>query len=258
MARYDEFRGKVALVTGSGAGIGRATAIAFARNGASVVVADLDAEHGEATATQVREQGVSARFVLTDVTRDVDNRQMVERAVEAFGRLDYAFNNAGVTQPARPTHEQPEELFDRVIAINLKGTWLGMRHEIPQMLRQGGGVIVNMSSIAGVTGFEGGQIYSASKHANVGLTRSAALEYAKQGVRVNAVGPGTIDTQMIEDFIAMNGSDRSVMTPIHAAHPLGRMGTSEEVAEAVLWLCSDAANFVTGHLLMVDGGYSAR
>lgn len=257
MPRYDEFKDKVALVTGAGSGIGRATALAFAEQGARVVVGDIGAEAGEETVRLVRDRGGEATFVPTDVSKEADVVGMVARVVGAYGRLDYAFNNAGLTQNSQPLAEQPSDTYDRVFDVSVRGVWLSMRAEIEQLLRQGGGAIVNMGSMSSVVGIAGLTTYTGSKHAILGLTRGAALDYARQGIRINAVGPGTIDTPMIRRFVELAGTE-SVMDPIRAAHPVGRMGRAEEVAAAVLWLCSDAASFVVGHMLMVDGGYSAQ
>ncbi|WP_342106134.1 SDR family oxidoreductase [Methylobacterium sp. SI9] len=257
MPRYDEFKDKVALVTGAGSGIGRATALAFAEQGARVVVGDIGAEAGEETVRLVRDRGGEATFVPTDVSKEADVVGMVARVVGAYGRLDYAFNNAGLNQNSQPLAEQPSDTYDRVFDVSVRGVWLSMRAEIEQLLRQGGGAIVNMGSMSSVVGIAGLTTYTGSKHAILGLTRGAALDYARQGIRINAVGPGTIDTPMIRRFVELAGTE-SVMDPIRAAHPVGRMGRAEEVAAAVLWLCSDAASFVVGHMLMVDGGYSAQ
>jgi NAD(P)-dependent dehydrogenase (short-subunit alcohol dehydrogenase family) len=222
------FGGKVALVTGGGSGIGRATAIAFARAGAKVVVAGRRAKEGEETVSLVRESGGEGLFVRTDVSREADVRAMVAHAVEAFGRLDYAFNNAGVEQNIGPLAGQTEEAFDEVMSTNVKGVWLSMKYEIPQMPKHGGAV-VNNASVAGVVGFPGAPLYSASKHAVVGLTRSVALEYARLGVRVNAVCPGVVETEMVGRVF---GGDDSLREHMMAMHPMHRFGTPEEVAEA--------------------------
>ncbi|MEX1827478.1 SDR family oxidoreductase [Luteibacter sp. CQ10] len=257
MPKYDEFKGKVALVTGAGSGIGRTTAMAFAAQGARVVVSDIASDAADETVRIIRDRGGDAIAVVTDVSDETQVRALVARAVDAFGRLDIAFNNAGLTQNSAPLADQPSDTYDRIFDVAVRGVWLSMRAEIEQMLKQGGGTIVNMGSMSAVVGIPGLSTYSGSKHAVLGLTRGAALDYAKQGIRVNAVGPGTIDTPMIARFIELAGSD-AVMEPIRAAHPIGRTGRPEEVAEAVLWLASDASSFVVGHILMVDGGYSVQ
>lgn len=257
MPRYDEFKDRVALVTGAGSGIGRTAALAFARQGAKVVVSDINAASGEATVEAIRAAGGEAFSVTTNVSKDDDVRSMVGAAVERYGRLDLAFNNAGVSQRSQPLADQPADTYDNVFDVSVRGVWNCMRAEIEQMQRQGAGAIVNMGSMSAVVGIPGLTTYTGSKHAVLGLTRGAALDYAKSGIRINAVGPGTIDTPMIEAFVKMAGTD-AVMEPIRAAHPIGRTGKPEEVAEAVLWLCSDAASFVVGQMLMVDGGYSAQ
>ena len=250
------FTGKVAIVTGGSSGIGRATAIAFAREGVKVVVASRRIKEGEETVQLVKQAGSEGFFIRTDVAKAADVRAMVEKTVATYGRLDYAFNNAGVIeQTPGPLVEQSEETFGRIMDINVKGVWLSMKYEIPEMLKRGGGAIVNMSSVAGVVGFPGMGIYVASKHAVVGLTKAAAVEYSKSGVRVNAVNPAAIETEMLAHFVADNAEARAQMA---AAHPIGRTGRPEEIADAVIWLCSDKASFVTGHALLVDGGYTAH
>ncbi|MBB1250954.1 SDR family oxidoreductase [Rhizobium sp. G21] len=257
MPHYDEFKDGIALITGAGLGIGRATALAFASQGAKVVVSDVNRHSGEETVGQIRGAGGEAIFIATDVSDEGQVKAMVAQAVEHYGRLDFAFNNAGLTQNSQPLAEQPSDTYDKLFDVSVRGVWLSMRAEIDQMLKQGHGNIVNMGSMSAVNGIAGLTTYTATKHAVLGLTRGAALDYAKQGIRINAVGPGTIDTPMIERFIKLAGTDK-VMEPIRAAHPIGRTGRPEEVAEAVLWLCSNASSFVLGQILMVDGGYSIQ
>jgi len=241
-----QFEGNVALVTGAGSGIGRASALAFAREGASVVVADVDAAGGVETAKQIESKGGSALFVEADVSRSPDVAALVERTLHTYGRLDLAHNNAGVLGERAITAECSEENFDRVIAINLKGVWLCMRSELPHMVEQGSGAIVNTCSTSGVIASYALPAYTASKHGVAGLTKTAAVEYIRSGIRINAVCPGFIDTPLTQ---ALGGKAEGPKIVI----PIGRLGTPEEVAEAVVWLCSDAASYVTGHLLMVDG-----
>lgn len=245
---------KVALITGGSSGIGRAVALAWAREGARVVVSDTNRDGGEQTVAQVRGLGGEALFVAADVSRPQDCEALVQRAVEKFGRLDIACNNAGIGGPQAPTADYPLDGWAQVMGINLSGVFYGMKYQLPAMLKNGGGAIVNMASILGAVGFAGAPAYTAAKHGVVGLTQAAALEYSAQGVRINAVGPGFIHTPMIsalEDNQAVNGM-------LVAAHPMGRLGRAEEVAELVLWLVSDKASFVTGSYYPVDGGYLAR
>ena len=250
-----EFEGKVALVTGGGSGIGRATALAFARDGARVVIGNRNVQRGEETVSMIRAAGGTASFQRTDVLVAADIEALVKHAVSEYGGLDLAFNNAGIEGEPRPLAEQTEANYDAVMDINVKGVWLSMKYEIPRMLDQGGGAIVNCSSVAGVIGFPGIGIYSASKHAVIGLTKAAALEYSAQGIRVNAVNPAVIDTEMVDRLADGMNMKKDDLTTFH---PIGRLGRVEEVAEAVLWLCSEKASFVTGHSLMVDGGFTAR
>src|SRR5947209_676179 len=249
------FTGKVAFVTGAANGIGRATAVAFAREGASVVVADVSEEGNRETAHLIEELGGRALAVRCDVTKVADVKAALEKTVEAFGRLDFAFNNAGVEprKPA-PTAEYEEE-WNRILDTNLRSVFLCMKHEIPLILKQGGGAIVNTSSGAGVIGIKGSPAYTAAKHGVIGLTRAAALDYAAQNLRVNAVCPGYIDTPMMGRFTGGTPEGRAKVV---AEEPVGRMGKPEEIAAAVLWLCSDAAAFMVGHALVMDGGQTIQ
>ena len=249
--------GKVALVTGGASGIGRATALTFAREGAKLVVADMNADGGHQTVHMITENGGEATFVRTDVSKATAVAAMISTTVETYGRLDCAHNNAGIgSRPRVPLHECSEETWDRVLGINLKGVWLCMKYEIIQMLTQGSGTIVNTASIMGLVGsWSGSGAYNASKHGVVGLTKTAALEYAKLGIRVNAVCPGYIRTPLLAETLTRQPE---MEAQIVARHPVGRMGKPEEIAEAVVWLCSDAASFVTGHTMTVDGGYVAQ
>src|ERR1700693_2170343 len=250
-----EFQGKVAIVTGATSGIGRAAAVAYAREGARVVVAGRRAAEGEETVRLVQAQGGEGIFVATDVSKAAQVKELVERTMQKFGRLDFAFNNAGIEQEPTPFLEQKVETYDRVMAINVKGVWLSMRHEIPAMLKSGGGAIVNTSSVAGVTAFPGIEVYAASKHAVIGLTKSAAVEFGKQGIRINAVLPAAIETDMYRRFVGKNAENKAALT---AMHPIGRIGTPEEIADAVIGLSSSKSSFVTGHSLLVDGGFTAQ
>lgn len=247
--------GKVALITGGGSGIGRATAQVFAREGAKVVVADVVVEGGEETVRLITAAGGEATFVKADVAQTADVEAMVKKAVDTYGRLDCAFNNAGIEGVIQPTVEYGEAHWDRVLAINLKGVWLCMKYELQQMLKQGSGAIVNTASVAGLVGLPGFSAYVAAKHGVNGLTKTAALEYAKAGIRVNAVCPGVIHTPMLERAMRSTpGAEEQYV----AMEPIGRMAAPEEVGEAVVWLCSDAASFVTGLPMAVDGGWVAQ
>ena len=251
----DSLREKVALVTGGGSGIGRASCLAFAREGARVAVADVGLSGAEETVRLV--EGVGGRGVAlqVDVTKSGEVEALVDKVVAEFGRLDCAFNNAGVGGEVMNTHEYPEDDWDRVLDVNLKGVWLCMKYEIPVMLKQAGGAIVNTASIYGLSGAGGYIAYNAAKHGVVGVTKTAALEYAEVGVRVNAVCPGYILTPMTIPGIEANPELERRMV---SQTPMGRMGKPEEIAEAVVWLCSDAASFVTGHTMTSDGGYMAQ
>ena len=246
--------GQVALVTGAGNGIGRATAQAFAQQGVKVVVSDVDTKGGEATVELIRAAGGEATFIRCDVTRDAEVKALVEGTVAAYGRLDYAFNNAGIEIEKGRLAEGEESEFDAIMGVNVKGVWLCMKHQIPVMLAQGGGAIVNTASVAGLGAAPKMSIYAASKHAVIGLTKSAAIEYAKKKVRINAVCPAVIDTDM---FRRAYEADPKKAEFAAAMHPVGRVGRVEEIAAAVLYLCSDNAGFTTGIALPVDGGATA-
>lgn len=259
MAEMNEsgvFAGKVAFVTGAASGIGRAAALAFAREGASVVVADVSQQDNQETARLIQERGGRALAVRCDVTRAEDVKAALDETVAAYGRLDVAFNNAGV-EPKKvgPIAELEDEEWDRILDIDLRGVFLCMKYEIPLMLRQGAGAIVNTSSGAGVIGIKGNAAYTAAKHGLIGLTRAAALDYAAQNVRINAVCPGYIDTPMMARFTGGTAEGRARVV---SEEPIGRMGRPEEIANAVLWLCSDAASFTVGHALIVDGGQTIQ
>jgi len=249
------FLNKVAIITGASFGIGRATAIAFAQRGAKLVLADWKEDPEQQTMKQVKALDADAMFVRCDVSKASDVQHLIDSSMTTYGRLDYAFNNAGIEGAQAITHECSEENWDNTIAVDLKGIWLCMKYEIPQMLKQPGSAIVNCSSVAGLVGFARLPAYVASKHAVLGLTKTAALEYATQGLRVNAVCPGVIHTAMID---RITGNDEKVEKQFTELEPVGRMGTPQEIAEAVVWLCSGASSFATGVALPVDGGFVAR
>jgi NAD(P)-dependent dehydrogenase (short-subunit alcohol dehydrogenase family) len=251
--------GKVALITGGSSGIGQAAALAFAREGANVAIADVDAKGSEETIQRVKALGGETVFIKADVSKALDVEATVNKVVATYGRLDCAFNNAGISGELGPTAECTEENWDRIIAIDLKGVWLCMKYEILQMLKQGSGAIVNTASNFGLVGCEAQPAYTASKHGVVGLTKTAALEYAKAGIRINAVCPGPTQTPLVDKVLAQRPEMANQMVErIMAMEPVGRMGKPEEIAEAVTWLCSDAASFVTGIAMPVDGGFVAQ
>jgi NAD(P)-dependent dehydrogenase (short-subunit alcohol dehydrogenase family) len=248
------FKSKVVLVTGGNAGIGRATALAFAKEGAKVIVAARRVEKGEETVAMIEAAGGEASFVQTDVSKADDVKAMVESCVSEYGGLDFAVNNAGIGGSVFvPATEYEEEIWDQVMDINLKGVWLCMKYEIPAMLKRGQGAIVNTSSVAGLKGGEIGVAYYASKHGVIGLTKAAAIENAKLGIRINAVCPAVIETDMTGPVL----QNEEIAAPMKAMHPIGRFGQPEEVAATILWLCSEGASFVTGHIHAVDGGLMA-
>ncbi|MFI7611023.1 SDR family NAD(P)-dependent oxidoreductase [Nonomuraea terrae] len=251
---YD-FTGQVAFVTGASSGMGLATARAFAESGAAVALTDINAEALQAAAKDLTGAGHQVLALTCDVSDEDQVAAAVDRTVETFGRLDMAFNNAGIQIPPSDAADEPVEVFDRVNAVNLRGVWACMKHELRHMRAQGSGAIVNCSSLGGLVGIPGRASYHASKHGVIGLTKSAALEYAPRGIRINAICPGTIDTPMVSDMVAKGELDRA---QAEADQPINRLGRAEEMAQAVLWLSSPGASFVIGVALPVDGGYVAR
>jgi NAD(P)-dependent dehydrogenase (short-subunit alcohol dehydrogenase family) len=251
---YD-FHGRVAVVTGAGSGMGLATAQAFAESGAAVVLADSNEQPLRSAAAELTSVGHQALGVGCDVSDEAQVAALIERTVDTFGRLDMAFNNAGIQAPPTDAADEPAETFDRVNAINLRGVWACMKHELRPMRAQGSGAIVNCSSLGGLVGLPGRAAYHAAKHGVLGLTKSAALEYAPRGIRINAVCPGTIETPMVADMLAKGELD---MDEAIANQPIARLGQASEIAPAVLWLCSPGASFVIGVALPIDGGYTAR
>ena len=253
-ASYD-FKNTVAFITGASTGIGSATALAFGKAGAHVVLADVNIDAGGKTAHLIREAGGNAELVKCDVSKDADVKSAISKTISLFGRLDIAFNNAGVEGQQALTPDCSEDNWNQVINVNLKGVWLCMKYQIPEMLKMGGGSIVNCSSIAGVVGFPGIAAYVASKHGVLGLTKTAALEYAKKNIRVNAVCPGVIQTPMIERF---THGEAQIQNQLVNSEPVGRVGKPQEISDAVLWLCSPGAAFTTGHSMVIDGGWIAQ
>jgi NAD(P)-dependent dehydrogenase (short-subunit alcohol dehydrogenase family) len=252
-------KGLTALVTGAGAGIGRATALTFAAEGASVIVSDINDDGGQKTVDLIKDAGGTAIYIKADISKNADVKALISKSIDNFGSIDCAVNNAGIEGQMVPLVDQPEDNFDTIISINLKGIFLCLQNELDAMVKSGGGAIVNLSSVAGLIGFPGLSPYVASKHGVIGLTKNAALEYAQSGIRVNAVCPGGIDTRMLDSLAeqATAGAQTSseMMDPLH---PMGRIGTPQEVAEMIVWLCSPRASFVTGTAIPVDGGYVAQ
>lgn len=246
---------KVALITGGGSGIGRETAVLFTKHGAKIAIADVNATGGEETVQMITAHGGEAFFVQVEVSQATQVENMVNEVVARYGRLDIAFNNAGIEGHTHRTADVSETDFDQIMAVNVKGVWLCMKYQIPQMIAQGGGVIVNTSSVAGLVGTHSMPVYGASKHAVVGLTKSAALEYARKGIRVNAVCPSVIRTKMVERGFA---EFPQFVEATKRINPMRRLGEPNEVAAAALWLCSDAASFINGTALAVDGGFTAQ
>jgi NAD(P)-dependent dehydrogenase (short-subunit alcohol dehydrogenase family) len=243
---------KVAIITGAGSGIGKAISLLYAKEGAKIVVSDIDEKHGNEVVSEIKSNGGEAIFVKADTSKPEDNKNLVEQTVKQFGGLHLAVNNAGIGGPIGPTGEYPVDGWDKVISINLSGVFYGLRYQIPAILKSGGGSVVNMASILAKVGTKGSAAYVAAKHGVIGLTESSALEYADQNIRINAVGPGYIQTPLLESL------DEATMKALVGLHPIGRLGKPEEVAELVLWLNSDKASFVTGAYYNVDGGYLAQ
>lgn len=249
-----KFQDRVTLITGGGSGIGRATALLFAKEGVKVVVTDVNGEGGRETVEMIKDADGEAIFVETNVTNEEDVRRAIEKTVDNYGRLDYAFNNAGIYSEELPMHKTEITLWNRVIAVNLTAVFCCLKYEVDYMIKNGGGAIVNTASISGLAGMRGEAAYCASKHGVIGLTKTAALEYASQGIRVNAVAPGTTKTPILSDWIR---ADEQSANMVKNMIPMNRFGEPDEIAETVLWLCSDNASYVTGHCMVVDGGFRA-
>lgn len=249
------FANKVALVTGGSSGIGKASAIAFAQEGAHVVIAARREKESQQVIEEIKSLGVDGLFVQTDVSKIADLQNMVKQTMTKFGRLDFAFNNAGIEEWPSPLSEKTEELYYKIMDTNVKGVLFGMQQEIPAMLKNGGGVIVNTSSIAGLIGMAPIPIYVASKHAVLGMTKSQALEYAKLNIRINAVSPGGVETEMYDRYVSVNPAARQLLAN---AHPMGRIADPKEIASAVIWLCSPGATFITGQSITLDGGFTVQ
>lgn len=252
----DEFESKVALITGGNSGIGRAAALAFAQKGAKVVIASRRIKESEETISLIQDKGGTATFIQTDITQAIQVENLIAQTVTNYGRIDYAFNNAGVEEPVISSMEKTEEMWDSIIDTNLKGVWLSMKFQIPQMLKQGGGVIINNASILGLVALPNVPIYTASKHGVIGLTKSLALEHAKNNIRINCVCPGGIETDLLArnlDSLGEEGKSKFI-----SLHPMGRLGKPEEIANSVIWLCSQPASFITGQSLAIDGGFTTQ
>lgn len=252
----NEFDSKVALITGGNSGIGRAAALAFAHKGAKVVIASRRIQESEETVSLIQDKGGTATFVQTDITQANQVEKLIAQTVSDYGRLDYAFNNAGVEETVASSVEKTEDIWDLVINTNLKGVWLSMKYQITQMLKQGGGVIINNSSILGLVALPNVPIYTASKHGVIGLTKSLALEHAKDNIRINCVCPGGIETDLLARNLDILGEEGK--TKFISLHPMGRLGKPEEIATSVIWLCSQAASFITGQSLAIDGGFTTQ
>ena len=252
-----EFEGKVALITGGSSGIGRSTAIAFAKKGAKVVIASRREKESQETVAIIKEMGSKAIFFKTDITQAIEVHNLVNQTINTYSRLDYAFNNAGTEGILGPSIEQTEENWNQIINTNLKGVWLSMKYQIPEMLKNGKGAIVNNASVFGLAGSPNCSIYCASKHGLIGLTKAVALEQATAGIRINSVCPGAIQTDMVDRAFGKDNESKA-KAQVLAGYPIGRIGQPEEVANAVVWLCSDAASFITGHSLPIDGGFTVQ